>query len=207
MLSNVCSLDTLVQRMLYLLASDKYWSARRTFWFETLAFEKLAPLTRYHIIPTTENYWAIPPTFRPTQLQLSRYHWPMIDWIPNPALRDKFMLHAHEVDLTAAWEYIMDSWCLESKIEVPVENGHREIPVYYRLSEYLEHRSQKSTSSTSMSGEISKFVEAEFVLALRRQEGVFKLEHSYFDRFPMLYEEEIVVKGEYRPITQNSVSP
>ena len=207
MLSTVRSLDTLVQRMLYLLASDKYWSGKRTFWFETLAFEKLAPLTRYHILPTIENYWAIPPTFRPTQLQLSRFHWPMIDWIPNAALRDKLMLHAHEVDLTAAWEYIMDCWCLESKVEVPVENGHQEIPVYYRLSEYLEYRSQKASNATSMPSEISKFVEAEFVLALRRQEGSFKLEQSYFDRFPMLFAEDALVKGEYRPIALNKISP
>ncbi|EXJ69273.1 uncharacterized protein A1O5_07309 [Cladophialophora psammophila CBS 110553] len=201
------SLDTLVQRMLYLLASDRYWGRKRAFWFETLAFEKLAPITRYQILPTVEHYCAIQPEFQPTQLQLTRHHWPMVDWIPFPGLRDKIILHAHEIDLTAVVEGTLDSWCLESKEEVPFEDGQREIQVYYRLSEYIDYRRQQSSIPTSLLGRMSKSVETEFVLALRQPNQIFKLEQSYFDRFPMLFTEETLVKGQYRPIVLQPKSP
>ncbi|OQV00253.1 hypothetical protein CLAIMM_05776 [Cladophialophora immunda] len=201
------SLDTLVQRMLYLLASDRYWGGKRTFWFETLAFEKLAPITRYQILPTVEHYFAIQPEFQPTQLQLTRYHWPMVDWIPFPGLRDNIILHAHEIDLTAVVEGTLDCWCLESKVQDPSEDEHREIQVYYRLSEYLDYRRQQSSTPASLPGRMSKSVETEFVLALRQSNQIFKLEQSYFDRFPMLFTEDALVKGQYWPIVLQPKSP
>lgn len=193
--------------MLYLLASDRYWGGKRQFWFETLAFEKLAPITRYQIMPTLEHYQAIQRGFQPTQLQLTTYHWPMVDWIPYPGLRDKIILHADEIDFAAVIESAMDSWCLEAKVVTPLHGTHRETLVYYRLSEYLEYRRQQNADPASLSGSMSKSVETEFVLALRQRTQVFKLEQSYFDRFPMLFCEDALAKGQYSPIVIQQRTP
>lgn len=193
--------------MLYLLASDRYWGGKRRFWFETLAFEKLAPITRYQIMPTVEHYQAIQEEFQPTQLQLTRYHWPMVDWIPYASLRDKIILHADEIDLAAVVEGTLESWCLESKVVVPLHGTLHETLVYYRLSEYLEYRRQQHADPASLSGTMSKSVETEFVLALRQPTQVFKLERSYFDRFPMLFCEDALAKGQYSPVVIQQRSP
>lgn len=222
------SLDSLVQKMLALLVSDKYWSDTRTWYFETIGFEKLAPITRYRIAPTIENYLAIQPGFRPTQLQMTKFHWPMVDWFPFPGIRDKMILHADEINLTDVLLASMQSFCLESQLDesenhqsspfggtdpylsrgLSRENGDSHLfhnsenkrLVYYRLTEWIEYNTGQSQAGPNMTGGIRKSVEAEFIMALGEITQILRLEKTFFTRFPLLYCEEALVRGEYRPL-------
>lgn len=210
-------------------------------WYvETLGFEKLAPITRYRIAPTVENYAKIQPQFQPTALQMTKFHWPMVDWVPFPRLRDKLILHAHEIDLTDVLLSTMDNYCLESVVDygdddrtqslsaaVEQDSPGRPLPgtepvdtgtafsrynrrggktVYYRLNEYIDYVNSPQPSSTEphltsyRRGSMPKSVEAEFVLALRQVSTPFKLERRLFDRFPVLFCDEVIAQGEYRPV-------
>lgn len=187
------------------------WTWTTQWYFETLGLEKLTPITRYHISPTVENYQALQPQFRPTALQLTKFHWPIIDWNPFPSLRDKMIEHANEINLNEVILSSMQSFCMEVEcIETsprppPVQSGATGQHRYYRLEEYLNYISEQDRSShTDLVGQqplqISKSIEAKFILTLRSMDACYKLEPSFFERFPMLYCEEAAVKGTYASI-------
>jgi hypothetical protein len=65
-------------------------------------------------------------------------------------------------------------------------------------------REQDKSSGAGLVGqhrlEMSKGVEAKFILSLRGEEAHFKLEPAFFERFPMLYCEEATARGDYASI-------
>lgn len=55
--------------------------------------------TKWRICPSEERYLAMPSFFRPTPLQLSQPHCPMLDNLVFPRLRESLIEHAQEYDL------------------------------------------------------------------------------------------------------------
>ncbi|OQV07525.1 hypothetical protein CLAIMM_11948 [Cladophialophora immunda] len=209
--------------MLVSLVTEK-WKWAETWFWETIGLEKLAPITQYQIAPTVENYWKIQPGYRPTQLQMSRFHWPALDWIPFAEIRDKLIMHGNEIDLTDVILTAMQSYCLEVPDEpldidmpsadltalmlplVPTPQASRpHTTTLYRLREYIDHlnviRTSKGPSTASSHrARMSKSLEARFVLTLSDINAPFKLEQSFFDQFPLLFCEEAVARGTFRSI-------
>lgn len=218
-------LDILTQRALVKLVFDR-WKWTSVWYFETMGLWKLYPITRWRISPTTENYLAVQPQFRPTKLQLSKFHWPIIDWHPFPTVRDRMIEHAHEIDLSEVILTSMRHYCLEVEVDTN-ENTTEPAPAnsgfqpetstnhlaqgqwrYYRLQEYIAYVSERDRSAPPSPERprkhMSKTLEAKFVLSLNSVETSYKLEASFFERFPMLYCEEAVARGTYTPIYEET---
>jgi hypothetical protein len=212
--------------MLETLISKGYWYWTKPFLTESLAWKHVGRITRYRIEPTRENYYRLPPQFRPTQLRLTHFSWPIIDWIAWPQLRDKLILHSGEYDLTLFVQATMQHYCLEMEIFEPQEyagvdeasqpdrrgdqpsaTGFVRTRVYYRLHEYLEYLELLSSNASPKTGDdaiprgaMSASLEAKIVSALQEDVTPFKLSPELFHQFPMLYDEHVVVAGTYRSI-------
>ncbi|OAG34107.1 hypothetical protein AYO21_11748 [Fonsecaea monophora] len=222
-------LDMLIEKMLHTLVSEDYWHWTKAYFTESLAWKHVGPITRFRIEPTKENYDRLPARFRPSQIQLTRFHWPIIDWILWPQLRDKLILQSAEYDLTDFISTIIAGYCLEAEITEETEedsHGHgmtrtavrgqgrlthmsqsrtRKKSVYYRLQEYLEYTQQLPAETTltekrTQGALVSDVLEAKFLSALQADQSPFKLEPTVFERFPSLYVEDAVAHGVYRSI-------
>ncbi|KAH0835381.1 hypothetical protein FOPE_03978 [Fonsecaea pedrosoi] len=222
-------LDMLIEKMLHTLVSEDYWHWTKAYFTESLAWKHVGPITRFRIEPTKENYDRLPARFRPSQIQLTRFHWPIIDWILWPQLRDKLILQSAEYDLTDFISTIIAGYCLEAEITEETEedsHGHgmarpavrsqgklphmsqlrtRKKAVYYRLQEYLEYTQQLPAETTltekrAQGALVSDVLEAKFLSALQADQSPFKLEPTVFERFPSLYVEDAVAHGVYRSI-------
>ncbi|OAL35275.1 putative phosphoketolase [Fonsecaea nubica] len=206
--------------MFQTLANTEQFSAHKLWYTETCTFHFVGPITRWRILPTAENYEKLAPPWRPTETQLTTFHWPAIDWLPFPGLRDNMIRHANEYDLTQFLEESMDRYCLEVRLDVGAEKNvpgiHtqedvttglstevEETYVYYRLSEFLSYLSGKDdTEQESGPGKITlpPGLETKFLLALQGVETPFKLEPGLFEQFPFLFCDQAVVKGSYLPL-------
>lgn len=146
---------------------------------------------------------------------MSRFHWPALDWIPFPGIREKLILYANEIDLTDVILTTMQSYCLEVPDEDADTAMHSAgvdgpaVPAratsLYRLRDYIDHINLLHTSkdiATASGGRtrLSKSLEAKFVLTLGDIDAPFKLEQSFFDQFPLLFCEEAVGRGTFRSI-------
>lgn len=165
-----------------------------------------------------ENYKSLAPQWRPTTLQLTKFHWPSIDWIPFPDLRDKVIENADKLNLTDVILFTMQCYCMEveavessprSELQMTLEgSGHPYIQDqgrYYRLVEYLDHLRAREAAEIAGQGhhqqmQMLKGIEAKFVFALRSPDSFFKLEPAFFERFPLLYCDQALVKGRYASI-------
>jgi hypothetical protein len=225
---NRSRLDVLTQRALVKLVFDR-WKWTSVWYFETMGLWKLYPITRWRISPTIENYFAVQPRFRPTKLQLSKFHWPIIDWNPFPTVRDRMIEHAHEIDLNEVILTSMRSYCLEVEVDTSEDttlSAHAESSLqpgasqsqnaqgqwrYYRLQDYINYVSERDRSAPPSPERprkhMSKTLEAKFVLSLNSVDTFYKLESSFFERFPMLYCEEAVARGTYTPIYEETDKP
>lgn len=222
--ADCCRIDTFVQRGLLSLVRDRWkWSNR--YYFETLGLEKLGPLTRWRVMPTYENYMAVQPQFRPTKLQMTQFHWPIVDWFPFPNVRDRMIEHAGEFDLTDVLLASMNAHCMEVDVSEPywdpaqyqgVEGrspingeGMKEHHIkYYRLKDYIDHIENREnysrrTSSLPEPPQISKALEAKFILALSSPDTWFKMDPIFFERYPVLYCKDAVARGTYASLYEN----
>jgi hypothetical protein len=196
----------MIRKMLQALANTEQFSANKLWYTETCTFHFVGPITRWRILPTKENYEKLAPSWRPTETQLTTFHWPAIDWLPFPDLRDKMICHATEYDLTQFLADSMDRYCLEVRLDVGSgKNVHgsqaqedmaaglssqlsevEETYIYYRLSEFLSYLSGKEDSEQGPgAGKIilPPGLETRFLLALQGVETPFKLKRSLFDQY------------------------
>ncbi|MCJ1303133.1 hypothetical protein MMC08_005940 [Hypocenomyce scalaris] len=100
-------------KMLHLLTSHKYWYWLRFFFETTASYKRLGPIIRWRIEPTAANYHSLPLCYRPSEVQLTTLHWPIIDWLPYPGLRDKLILGADSLDLETVCEELWKYFCIE----------------------------------------------------------------------------------------------
>ncbi|OQV00813.1 hypothetical protein CLAIMM_06261 [Cladophialophora immunda] len=215
------SFDSLIRSIFDLMVSKHYWHWTKDWWILTNSFQTIGLITRYRIEPTLENYARLPARFRPTRLQFTRFHWPVVDWIAWPEIRDKLILHAAEYDLSEVTLATMRSYCLEEDTnELPKSNlspskgfehqtyaltGGPKTKCYYRLEEYIDYTKQKvqqrdSPNCGTPRTTISARLEAKLILALQAEETPMKLEPAFFERFPGLLSENAIAQGKYRSI-------
>lgn len=69
------------------------WPGMTTFLNYTKAVDQLYKLTTWRMHPSERNYLDLAPNYRYTPLQMSCPHPALIDWIPYPSIRDKFLLY------------------------------------------------------------------------------------------------------------------
>ncbi|OAP58399.1 hypothetical protein AYL99_07489 [Fonsecaea erecta] len=210
------SFDALLRSIFDLMVSKHYWHSTKDWWILTNAFQTIGVITRYRIEPTSENYARLPACFRPTRLQFTRFHWPVVDWIAWPDMRDKLILHAADYDLSEVILATMRSYCLEEEVNSLPENtngspsqslgyqthipaGGPKAKVYYRVEEYVEYTKQK-VLQRHIPRTISARLEAKLILALQAEETPMKLEPAFFERFPGLSSEAAITHGTYRSI-------
>ena len=85
----------------------------KPFYAEVNGFDKVGPIERWRIEPTAENFYKVPLSLRPNEIQLTRPHWPIVDWIPHPSIRHKLILHAEEYDLSEVASELTSSYCYQ----------------------------------------------------------------------------------------------
>lgn len=244
----------------------------RQFCHETSGWDTLGLITLWRIDPTPENYYKLPMCMRPTDLQLSRPHWPIIDWMTFPRMRDAVLRNVELYDLTELCADMNCSYCFEMDLEEipskPVatttnastnDQGFRSATVnsnpgqsrpgrnpeqnvdrqdrqdqrqylwssaqpennqdetlirefvkdaevaksptsdlkqaWVRLLEYVEHR-KDPTVATSQGRVLNKSIIARLMLAFHEFENPFKLHPGFFQRYPGLYADDYVAKGQ-----------
>ncbi|OQV00805.1 hypothetical protein CLAIMM_06255 [Cladophialophora immunda] len=111
--ANCQSLDSLIARMLQSLASSEKWERLSLFCNAVNGWDKLGPITRWRIEPTAKHYMQLPPCFRPTRLQMTRHHWPIVDWLPFTKIRDALILNPEGYDLNKVCLELNASFCFE----------------------------------------------------------------------------------------------
>ncbi|OAL18651.1 hypothetical protein AYO22_10470 [Fonsecaea multimorphosa] len=107
------SLDSLIARMLQSLASSEKWERLSLFCNAVSGWDKLGPITRWRIEPTAKHYMQLPLCYRPSRLQMTRHHWPIVDWLPFPKIRDALVLNPERYDLNKVCLELNTSFCLE----------------------------------------------------------------------------------------------
>ncbi|OAL33721.1 hypothetical protein AYO20_07059 [Fonsecaea nubica] len=105
--------DPANSRMLQSLASSEKWERHRDFCNALNGWDKLGPITRWRIEPTAKHYMQLAPYYRPSRLQMTRHHWPIVDWLPFPKIRDALVLNPERYDLNKVCSELNASFCLE----------------------------------------------------------------------------------------------
>lgn len=271
----VPSVEILVAKMLRSLASTPKWELFKQFCNETSGWDKIGLVTLWRIEPTPQNYYKLPVCYQPTDLQLSRPHWPMIDWWPFPKMRDHVLRNLELYDLTELAADMNVNFCFEMDLEdLPNKAGasttnadvhgggprssthcsnssrsrtsrnsqqytnqndhhdHHEQQqllrsqtgpgtnqgetlagefvrngrlsesatgdtkqVWVRLIEYVQHRKDPSVAS-SQGRVLNKSIIARLMLACQEFETPFKMHPGLFQKYPGLYADDHVVKGQ-----------
>ncbi|OAP58393.1 hypothetical protein AYL99_07483 [Fonsecaea erecta] len=107
------SLDSLIARMLQSLLSSEKWERLSLFCHAVSGWDKLGPITRWRLEPTAKHYMQLTPCYRPSRVQMTRHHWPIVDWLPFPKIRDILVLHPERYDLNKVCLELNASFCLE----------------------------------------------------------------------------------------------
>lgn len=68
------------------------WPSTYPVWFKSQVPELILPIMLWRLNPTAESHKYLSPCYRPTELQLTVPHSPIIDWVPYPSLRDRMIL-------------------------------------------------------------------------------------------------------------------
>ena len=69
------------------------WPSTCSVWAKSQVPDIIGPILLWRLYPTTETYNLLGPNYKPTELQLSVPHAPVIDWIPYSELRDRVIMY------------------------------------------------------------------------------------------------------------------
>jgi Domain of unknown function (DUF3425) len=75
------------------------WPTAETFWKVTASFTGFFQCELWRNFPCRASYAMIHPAYRPTRMQLTVPHSPIIDWLPWPDLRDLVIKHQDSIDV------------------------------------------------------------------------------------------------------------
>lgn len=75
------------------------WPQAEHFWKATASFQGFLQAELWRNFPDSSVYRSMHPAYRPTVLQLSVPHSPIIDWLPWPDLRDKIITSQEQIDV------------------------------------------------------------------------------------------------------------
>ena len=75
------------------------WPQAEHFWKATASFEGFLQAELWRNFPDSSVYRSKHPAYKPTILQLSVPHSPIIDWLPWPDLRDKLIASEEHIDV------------------------------------------------------------------------------------------------------------
>ncbi|KIW96406.1 uncharacterized protein Z519_03475 [Cladophialophora bantiana CBS 173.52] len=100
-----CSLSNDLQRAItaegVLWVVREAWPAAEGYWNLTATFQGFLHSELWRNFPCQRSYNQLPPAYRPTRIQLSIPHSPMIDWMPWPDVRDMAIMHQDQIDVDA----------------------------------------------------------------------------------------------------------
>jgi hypothetical protein len=74
------------------LIAQYAWPATHPIWFKSQVPDLILPVMLWRIYPNAESQKFLSPTHRPTELQLTVPHSPIIDWVYYPQLRDRMIM-------------------------------------------------------------------------------------------------------------------
>ncbi|KAM5341979.1 hypothetical protein ACJ41O_015010 [Fusarium nematophilum] len=74
------------------LFTQNAWPSTHPVWFKSQVPEIIGPILMWRLHPTPESYEALLPDYKPTELQLTVPHSPVIDWVTYAPLRDRVLL-------------------------------------------------------------------------------------------------------------------
>ncbi|EXJ73046.1 uncharacterized protein A1O5_04195 [Cladophialophora psammophila CBS 110553] len=77
------------------------WPAAEGYWNLTATFRGFLYAELWRNFPCQRSYNQLPPAYRPTRIQLSIPHSPMIDWMPWPDVRDMAIMYQDQIDVDA----------------------------------------------------------------------------------------------------------
>lgn len=82
-----------------LWAVHEAWPQAEHFWKTTASFQGFLQCEVWRNFPIPSVYQSMHPAYKPTAVQLSIPHSPVVDWLPWPDLRDKIILSQDQIDV------------------------------------------------------------------------------------------------------------
>lgn len=75
------------------------WPQAEYFWKTTASFQGFLQAELWRNFPNSSVYHSMHAAYRPTMIQLTVPHSPIIDWLPWPDLRDKLIMNPDQIDI------------------------------------------------------------------------------------------------------------
>lgn len=143
----------------------------------------------WRLFPCRESYEKLHPSYRPTVLQLTTPHSPLIDWLPWPDLRDRIIQFQDQLDVEAVCKTAIQNTMAHRQL--PGSNReHCNLPSFRIWDLYMV---EKQSGLALTNNQLSYNPRSPTVIAMQRTYGLIyddlatqKLHPAFFERYPIL---------------------
>ncbi|KAL3446981.1 hypothetical protein BJX65DRAFT_308607 [Aspergillus insuetus] len=173
------------------------WPAAEGFWKITASLNGFVQSELWRLFPCQSSYEKLHPAYRPTPLQLTVPHSPLIDWLPWPDLRDRIIELQDQLDVEAV---------CRSAIESVV--AHRQVPSSKEAEATLPtfrvwdlHLLEKKSGVGLTNNQLTYKPRAASVLAMEKEYNLVyddfltqRLHPAFFEKCPLITCERLKTK-------------
>ncbi|KAL4876900.1 hypothetical protein BJY04DRAFT_222576 [Aspergillus karnatakaensis] len=159
------------------------WPSAEVFWKLTASLNGFLQTELWRLFPCRETYYKLHPAYRPTMLQLTVPHPPLVDWLPWPDLRDQIIRCQHQIDVEAACKAAIES-------VVAHQQGGSALPTFRVWDLYLL---EKQSGVGLINNQLSYKPRSARVISIEKAYGLVyddflsqRLHPDYFRKYPML---------------------
>ncbi|KAL4863223.1 hypothetical protein BDV12DRAFT_202306 [Aspergillus spectabilis] len=181
-------LEALVTRGVLWIVREA-WPAAEGFWKLTASLNGFVRSELWRLFPCRQTYENLHPSYRPTMLQVTVPHPPLIDWLPWPELRDQIIRFQHQIDVEAVCKSAIESVVAHREPSTDRE-GEADLPTFRVWDLYLL---EKQSGVGLTNNQLSYKPRSSSVLSIERAYNLVyddfltqKLDPVFFRKYPML---------------------